>query len=361
VGWGEFGALGAEAALLGTRALIVLGRGWAVSSGLADRAVELLREAGVEAVVFDGVPPEPEVGTLEAARDAQREAVCDLVVAIGGGSVLDVGKAVGGLALEGEPASAYLAGREVPASGLPIAAVATTSGTGSEVTPNAVLIDPAGSLKQSIRGESLRPAVALVDAELTMSCPPSVTADSGLDALTQAIESFVSRGACPVTEALSRRAIELAWSALPTACEQGSDREAREAMANASFMAGVALANARLGAVHGLAHPIGVMSGLGHGRVCGTLLPAVLRRNWSALGAKRSVLGRILGEDPVGALRGLLGRLGLPERFAFRPSEEQMEQIAAYAFRSGSSRANPVVVDEAYVRGVMADVAGQPA
>lgn len=358
VGSGALEHLGEEVAALGRRALLITGRGSLRRAGTLDRALGYLKTAGVSAEVFEGIPPEPDLTSVDAARDVLRHEHCDVVVALGGGSAMDVGKAAAALAAGDEPTSAYFAGRTLPARGVPIVAVPTTSGTGSEATPNSVLTDPAGPEKKSIRGNAFVPAVVIVDGDLTMSCPPDVTAHSGMDALTQAIESLISNKAGPTTQALSAKAVELIAGSLVPAFRNGSHREARMAMAEGSFLAGVALCNARLGAVHGLAHPIGALYHLPHGRVCATLLPVVLELNRGAVGARWAVLETWLGDDPIAAVRAMMETLGIADRFEFKPDERETDLIVAAALQSGSTKANPVPVDRAYLLEVLARVSG---
>jgi len=356
VGRGAIESLGPEAARLGSRALLVTGRTALRQTGVMDRITGLLRGCGVEVELFDEVPPEPDVGTVDRARRLIRETGCDLVVEAGGGSALDAGKVAAALAGEDAPTAEFHAGRRVERSGLPHIAVATTSGTGAEVTPNGVITDPAAHLKKSIRGDGVMPTLSITDPDLTVSCPPEVTAAAGMDALVQAIESFLSVHAVPVTEALSLRAAALAASNLKRAFEDGQDVEARQAMSYASYMAGLAMASARLGAVHGLAHPLGLCYGLPHGVVCGALVPPVLERNAPAVPRKFGALRDAMGGDPVRVLRELLDALDLPRRLGPHPDADWERRIMEYALSSGSSRANPVPVDEEYVRQILSQV-----
>ncbi|MHC4591171.1 MAG: iron-containing alcohol dehydrogenase family protein, partial [Planctomycetota bacterium] len=219
VGPGTIEVLGTEAAALGLRALLVTGRRALRRAGTTDRLVSLLEEAGVTVELFEQAPPEPDVATVDAARLAIREAQCDVVVEAGGGSAIDVGKVAAALAGEDAPTAEFHASRQITRPGLPHIAVATTSGTGAEVTRNGVISDPATRLKKSIRGDGVMPTVSITDAELTLSCPPEVTAAAGMDALVQAIESFFSVHAIATTEALSLQAVRLIGSHLVRAFE----------------------------------------------------------------------------------------------------------------------------------------------
>jgi len=243
--------------------------------------------------------------------------------------------------------------RAMPHRGLPHVAGATTAGTGAEVTRNAVLTDHDANLKKSIRSDTVMPTVSITDPGLTLSCPPGVTASAGMDALVQAIESFCSVHARPTTQALSLGAVRLVAEHLPAAWRDGQDRSARAAVSEGSYMAGLALGSARLGAVHGLAHPLGLLHEMPHGVVCAVLMPHVLRLNRDACPTAYDELTRAMGADPVERLRGLLDELELPRVLGQRPGDEWAERVLGYALASGSSLANPVQVDEAYVRQVL--------
>ncbi len=357
VGPGAVERLGPEAAALGSLALLVTGRHALREAGITGRLVELLEDGDVEVVLFEEVPPEPDLAAVNAARERITEEGCDLVVEAGGGSAMDVGKVAAALAGEHAPTAEFHRGREVRRPGLPHVAVATTAGTGAEVTRNGVISDPDGRLKKSIRGDGVMPTVSITDPELTVSCPPEVTAVSGMDALVQAVESFFSVHAVPTTMALSLGAVRLITPALPEAFEDGEDLVARAAMAEGSYMAGLALGSARLGAVHGLAHPVGLCYDLPHGVVCGALMPPVLERNAAAEPARYEELRDAMGGDPIRMLEAMLDELDLPQALGPYPGEEWRRIILDYALGSGSSAANPVPVDEEFVLSILRDVA----
>jgi alcohol dehydrogenase class IV len=348
--------LGEEAAGLGSRALLVTGRHALREAGVTDRLEGLLRDGGIEVVLFEEVSPEPGVAAVDAARGRIREQRCDLVVEAGGGSALDVGKVAAALAHEDAPAAEFHAGREITRPGLPHVAIATTAGTGAEVTRNGVIIDPERNLKKSIRGSGVMPTVSITDPGLTVSCPPEVTAGAGMDALVQAIESLFSVHAIPTTRALSLGAVRLIVPALPVAFEEGENREARAALSEGSYMAGLALGSARLGAVHGLAHPVGLCYEMPHGVVCAALMPVVLERNVSAALDRYEELREAMGGDPIPILQNMLDELDLPRTLGPYPDGRWEAAILDYALSSGSSRANPVPVDADFVRGVLRDV-----
>ena len=359
-GSGTRHGLGGHAAQFGERALIVCGRTALRRSGALDDLSESLHAAGVGVSVFDEVEPEPSLATVEAGREALRGAESDVVVAAGGGSALDVGKAIAGLADDAEPVAH---GVEAAGRGRPCIAMPTTSGTGAEVTPNSVLTDTATGEKASIRGHGLLPEIAIVDPELTLSCPPDVTAHSGLDALTQAIEAFVSTGSNTVSAPMAEEGASRIAGSLRQAVGDGTNLQAREDMALGSLLAGLALASARLGLVHGLAHPLGSLYHLSHGRVCGALLPWVIEFNLDAAGPQYAYLAQAIGagdsaEDLLEWIDRLVDDLEADVDWAGAGlTEADFEQIIAPTLASGSTAHNPRPVDEAALRGLLEDLA----
>lgn len=324
-GRGVFANLGRQAARFGRRAFLVTGVGAARRTGLLDRATRLLADAGVTAVPFSRVSGEPDLVLVEEGVSLARQEGCDVVVGLGGGSAIDTAKAVAGAATLPGTIWDYHAGRPIEQAGLPFLAVPTTAGTGAEVTKNAVLCDPRDGAKYSIRDDRWFARVAIVDPELMASMPPAVTASTGSDALCQAIESFTSIGANPVTDALAREAIVRIGRSLERAYAQGDDLLAREDMAYGSLLAGMAMASARLGGVHGMAHPLGSHFSIPHGVICGLLLPYTMAYNLPSTVAKYAEVGRLMGargtfasaeaeaRAAVEAVRALLSRIGIPE------------------------------------------------
>ena len=291
--------VGGRAAALGRRVLLVCGAS-ARRSGALDQALGHLSAAGLEAAVYEGVRGEPTLAVVAEGILLARQAQSDVLVGLGGGSAMDTAKAIAGLApLPGDPEE-YFADGALDGAPLPWVAVPTTSGTGAEVTMNAVLTDEAACAKKSIRSSSWFARCALVDPTLTLSLPPSVTAHSGADALTQAIESFTSVGAMPLTDALCRDAIRLIGRSLLPAYRNGSEIAHRQDLHYGSLMAGMALANARLGAVHGMAHPLGCRHHLPHGLICGLLLPYVMEWNLEVAAGKYAEVAALVGLDTTG-------------------------------------------------------------
>ena len=345
-GPGTFSQLGELGSPLGDHALLVTGKSALRRSGRLDEAVDLLDRNGVAVTHLDGVENDPSLATCLRGIALVREAGCDMVVGIGGGSALDAGKAIAAMATQdGELSEYFHSAREMEMDSLPFVALPTTAGTGTECTNNAVLTDRDRAVKQSLRSESMIPSVALVDPELTLNVPPEVTARSGMDALTQAIESYVSRGANDATDALALRAIELIASGLPDAVADGSRIAHREPVALGSLLTGMAFANAGLGAVHGLAHPIGIHWGVPHGLVCAVLLPHVCQFNLSAQSEKFERIAPFVGAESAqripDALTALNRRVGIPADFkAYGLNESCFDRILAVC-RSGSMRNNP--------------------
>ena len=346
--------LGETVAEYGQRAMVVCGKGFARRTGLLDRVAELLRASGVTAVVFDGVTGEADLPTVRAGIDLARQEGTDVYIGLGGGSAIDTAKAIAGLVTLPGDVAEYHASRTLEGPAHPFIAVPTTAGTGAEATKNAVLIDPEAGVKKSIRDDAWFARVALVDPELSASMSPEVTASTGSDALCQAIESFTSIAAGPVTDALSGRAIELIGQGLPRAYARGDDIEAREMMSMGALMAGMAMASARLGGVHGMAHPLGSHFGIPHGLVCGLLLPHTMAYNVGYATATYATIARLLGVDVEGRsqdvaahgaverVRALLREVGIPEHLSeFGVTRDQFDLVIEESLPSGSLQHNP--------------------
>lgn len=270
------------AAELGTRPCLLTGSNPKRAGWLIDELTESLNEP-----LVIPVSNEPDTKTAAQAAEAAREAGCDMVIGMGGGSVMDMAKIIAALITNTDDIYDYLEvvgrGNPLVQKPVPLITVPTTSGTGSEVTANGVLLSPEHGVKVSMRSTDMIANLAVVDPELAVSMPPKVTATTGMDALTQLMEAFVTHKANPVTDALCREGLMRAATALPLAFADGSDISAREDMALASLLSGICLANAKLGAVHGFAAPIGGMSHAPHGAICAALLPHVMKVNLRAL------------------------------------------------------------------------------
>jgi alcohol dehydrogenase class IV len=362
-GVGTAARLGELAAPLGRKALVVTGR----DPGRFADVLATLVAAGVEHAVCR-IPGEPTVEEVEQAVAHARATGCDVVIGLGGGSALDAAKAIAALCTNPGSALDYLEvigkGKSLAVPALPIVAVPTTAGTGSEVTRNAVLKSTEHRVKVSLRSPHMLPTVTLVDPALTRSVPAAVTADTGLDALTQVIEPFVSIAANPITDALCREGIRRGARSLRTAWANGEDLEARTDLSITSLMGGLALANAKLGAVHGFAGPLGGRHPAPHGAVCARLLPGVMEANiafareragfdpWAAEVLERyEEVARLLTghanasiEEGCAWVRTLVDELGIRTLSAFGLRHEDVPQVVEESMRSSSMKGNPFVL-----------------
>ena len=313
------------------------------------------------------VSDEPSIALVREGVQAFRAAGCDLVIAIGGGSVIDAGKAIAAAAANPGDLLDYLEvigkGQSLEAAPYPFIAVPTTAGTGSEVTRNAVLGSPEHGLKVSLRSPLMLPRVAIVDPELARSLPSALTATTGLDALTQLIEPYVCTRANPMTDNFCLHGIRHAAGSLARAYANGGDLEARTSMAWASLLGGLALTNAGLGVVHGFAAPIGGMFHAPHGAVCAAILPSGMRANIEALRAdnpqspvleRYAVIARIVTgnphatpEDGAQWVASLVRQLAIPSLAAYGIGTRDIPVLVEKAARASSMKANPVVLTPA--------------
>jgi alcohol dehydrogenase class IV len=357
-GRGTLKELAQIAPAFGRRATVVTGR----HPERASPALELLRKAGVEAATV-AIAGEPQISTVQEGVTKAREFNTDFVIGFGGGSAIDAAKAIAALLTNSGDIFDYLEviGRAQPLEKPPVPCIAipTTAGTGAEATRNAVLLSLEHRVKVSLRHPMMLPRVAIVDPELTHSLPPEITASTGLDALTQLIEPYVSARANPVTDAICVEGMKCARS-LRRAC--ANDATAREDMCVASLFGGMALANAGLGAVHGFAAPIGGMFDAPHGAVCASLLPRAMeinlratRERGSELTARRfEEVARVLTanpqakpEDGIAWISQLCRDLNIPPLRAYGIAEEDVDGLCNKASVSSSMKANPVVLTKA--------------
>jgi alcohol dehydrogenase class IV len=347
------------AAGLGRCALVVTG-------ACQSRAVPLvatLEAAGIRSVPW-AVAGEPSIALVRQGAQFARAEGCDLVVAMGGGSALDAGKALAALiANTGDPLD-YLEvvgrGQPLERAPAPMIAIPTTAGTGSEVTRNAVLASPEHRVKASLRSASMLPRLAVVDPELTLDLPPAVTASTGLDALTQVIEPYVSTRANAMTDLYCMEGMRRAAAALPRVYANGQDRDARRDMAWASLLGGLALANAGLGAVHGFAAPVGGMFPAPHGAVCAAVLPHAMRVNVEALRRRHPAsealrrydeVARLLtgspqatAEEGVRWIAEICRILQIPPLRTYGVSQDDVPVLVEKAAQASSMKGNPIVL-----------------
>jgi alcohol dehydrogenase class IV len=367
-GPGTLAEVAPAAKTLGERALVVAGR----DLDRVDALLSRLKAQGSEVATFS-VADEP---TVQMVRDGVARAAdtgCDMIIGFGGGSVLDAGKAIAALLTNGGDPLDYLEvigkGRSLTRPSAPYVAVPTTAGTGTEVTRNAVLASPEHYLKASLRSPFLFPRLAVVDPELAFPLPPDVTASTGLDALTQLIEPLVSLGANPLTDVLCRDGMARVARSLRRAWEDGRNAAAREDMALASLYGGLALANARLGAVHGCAAVLGGRFSAPHGAICARLLPFVMAANVAALHARgigaaalrryeetaRILTGRSEATiaDGIRWVHGLAADLGIPPLRRYGMTAGDIPAVAVEAQQASSMRGNPIALTDEEVGEVL--------
>jgi alcohol dehydrogenase class IV len=349
--------VGKLAKSFGQRVLLV-GR---LASDDTKKAIEYLNSEGCTVTPVN-VKGEPSVDSINEILDLSRKNQCEVVVAIGGGSVLDSGKTIAALMTNTNDIMDYLEviGNGVPVSkkSLPFIAVPTTSGTGAEATKNATILSAAHKVKVSIRSPYMLPDVVLLDPQLTVSVPKDITASTGLDALTQVLEPYVSKMANPITDAFAKEGLTRAARSLKKAYDHGDDIDAREDMAIASLFGGISLANAKLGAVHGFAGVLGGMFPIPHGVVCARLLPFVTRKNIEVLNARDlqnpavkryEDVAKILTGNPnakaldgVAWLEELCKHLDVAPLHHFGVKEEHFEEIISKSMNASSMKGNPI-------------------
>jgi len=354
----EVAPLSAE---MGNRACVVTGR----TIERAQSLLEQLDQQRIGYVTFN-VSGEPTTTTAKAAVKLARQAKSNLVISIGGGSVLDTGKVVAAMLTNRGELENYLeavgAGKPLTRNAVPHIAIPTTAGTGAEVTRNAVLNVPEHHVKVSMRSPVMLPRLAVVDPVLTHSMPPSVTASTGLDALTQLMEVYVSNQANPLTDGICREGLKCAGRSLRRAFEDGSNQIAREDMALASLFSGLGLANAKLGAVHGFAGPLGGMLSAGHGAICARLLPFVMDVNVRALQSRKAgsaalarydeiaqlLTGKAAAQaaDGVAWIKSLCTTFKVTSLAEFGLKEEDFPTVLAKSQRSSSMKGNPIELTE---------------
>ena len=354
----EVGTLAAE---MGNCAFIITDRAveW------AGPLVQQLNKQKIECVTFS-VSGEPTTTVVKAGVKEVRQTRSNLVIGIGGGSVMDTGKAIAAMLTNSGELEDYLEvvgrGKPLTLPPVPYIAIPTTAGTGAEVTRNAVLKVPEHGVKVSMRSSLMLPRLAVVDPALTHSMPPSVTASTGLDALTQLMEVYVSNKANPLTDGICREGLKRAGRSLRKAYDDGSDQTAREYMALASLFSVLVLANAKLGAVHGFAGPLGGMISAPHGVICARLLPYVMQANVQALQSRavgspalarhdeiaRLLTGKVTARavDGLAWVQELCETLKVPPLAEFGLKEQDFPTVVAKAKKSSSMKGNPIILTD---------------
>ena len=352
--------LAAQAARLGGRRALLVTDTTMLASGLAKRCADQLAAANIPTTVFPGVKPDPTDENVRHGLELLRQENCDLVVGLGGGSPMDAAKVIAVAATNEAPFREFAGYHRIARAGLPLVLIPTTAGTGSEVTKVAVITDTERDVKMMMLDVHLLPNVALVDFELSLTMPASLTAHVGVDTLTHGIEAFVSRKANVLTDPLAEQCIRLTASNLLTAWAEPNNRPAREAMMHAACLGGMAFANSSVCLVHGMSRPIGAIFHLPHGLSNALLLPEITR--WSLPGAVThyAQVARWVGAAPGHApddsaaaslpdyLEKLNARLGIGRLRDFLKTdlgafEQKLPAMAEAALASGSPQNNPVV------------------
>jgi alcohol dehydrogenase len=366
VGAGASQQLAEQVAHLGGRRALLVTDATMVASGLAGRCAEQLKAAGISTTVFAGVQPDPTDQNVGDGLGVLREEACDLVIGLGGGSPMDAAKVIAVAATNDVAIREFAGYHRIARPGLPLVLIPTTAGTGSEVTKAAVITDTQRDVKMMMLDAHLLARVALVDFELSLTMPASLTAHVGVDTLTHGIEAYVSRKANGLTDPLATACIRLTASHLFTAWQEPGHRAAREAMMLAACLGGMAFANSSVGLVHGMSRPIGAIFHLAHGLSNALLLPEISR--WSLRGAipRYAHIARLTGaaaseaQDEVAAaalpeyLGHLNARLGIGRLRDFIKAdrevfEQKLPAMAEAALASGSPQNNPIVPSAAEI------------
>ena len=360
IGGGASAELLPQLRRLGAKRVLVVTDAFMVKSGVVARLIAPLQEGGIETAVFDGVQPDPTVQNVRDGLALYRSSGAEAVVAIGGGSPLDAGKAISILTTNPEPLADYMGYHKIPKAGAPLLAIPTTAGTGSEVTKVAVITDTERDVKMMILDQHLLPVVALVDYELTLSMPAPLTAHVGVDTLTHGIEAYVSRKASEMTDPIALSCIRLAATHLVKAWEEPGNLAAREGMMLSAMQGGMAFANSSVCLVHGMSRPLGLLFHIPHGLSNAMLLPAVTRFSLVGAEARYATVARTMGlcaadasdasaaASLVEGLEKLNARLEVPRIRDFKGAtlevfEAALEKMASDALASGSPANNPVV------------------
>lgn len=374
VGGGALAELPEALAQCGVSRPFIVTDAFLVSSGMVATLLAVLDKAGIDAIVFADTVPDPTVAVVEAALEALRAADCDCVIGFGGGSPIDTAKAIAALAVEPRPVQSMKTPATTDVPGLPIIAVPTTAGTGSEATKFTIVTDEASSEKMLCAGLAFLPTVAIVDFELTMGKPARLTADTGIDSLTHAIEAYVSKKANAFSDAMALSAMKLIAPAIRTACNEPGNRAAREAMMVGAHHAGIAFSNASVALVHGMSRPVGAFFHVPHGLSNAMLLPAVTAFSAPAALARYADCARAMGvasadEGDQAAVARLLvelaalnADLSVPSPRSHGISEarwfEVVPEMARQALASGSPGNNPRVPDAAEIERLYAEAFG---
>lgn len=375
-GWGRRQEAGSLAESLGKRAFLVCGSKSLEAQGTLSEILEIVKSAGVTVEELGTISREPEVTDVDEAVAqllASRPGPGDFVLGIGGGSAMDLAKAVAALATNRHGASVqdFLEGvgkgLKIENEPLPLMVLPTTAGTGSEATKNAVISSYDPAFKKSLRSSRMVPNIVLVDPELTVTVPTLTTAHTGMDAITQLIESFLSRRAQPIPQALCLAGLQNAVPALIDAVNDGSNRSARETLSHAALLSGMALANSGLGMAHGVAAALGVHCRVPHGLACAVMLPTAMRTNADVCQDRMPALAKALTgktiEDPreagqvcVEAIEHLADEIGIPRRLSEIGVTEDQIPALVLSSRGNSMNGNPKELSDQELQTVLEEL-----
>lgn len=326
-----------------SKVLIVVGN-HSLKNGLHSKIVSLL--AGLETFTVSGISPEPSLEESDKIIELGRREKVNVVLAAGGGSVIDAAKTAAAIISAEGLTDDYFSGKlKIEHKGLFFAAIPTTAGTGSEITPNSVMTDPVTKIKKSIRHSTMVPDLAIIDPVLTLGASPALTAASGMDAFTHAVESFLSLNANTVSKTLSCKAVEKIYKSLPALMNNLDDLALRSEMAESSMLAAMAFSHSGLGAVHGLAHPVGSLLKTPHGLTCAILLPHILEWNMPNCKSDFAVLASVCGNNKASSfpkiIAELASTLGIPSNFKAYGLKKSDFDFIVKNCRSGSMKSTP--------------------
>ena len=359
VGRGCLAQLKDEIGTLGCKKALVVSDKFLTENGVVEKVTKVLDQVGIEHTLYNDVKQKPSVANVEGGLEVLKKENCDFIVSIGGGSPQDCGKAISVLATNGGKITDYEGVNKSQKKCLPIVAIATTAGTSAEVTINYVITDEETHIKMIMVDRNTLASITVNDPELMLSKPAGLTAATGMDALTHAMEAVVANGAIDVTDATALYAIKQIFEYLPRAVENGQDIEAREQMCYACFLNGIAFSNAGLGNVHAMAHQLGGLYDLPHGVCNAMLLPIVEEENAKQAPAKFRVMAETIGMDVegktdeecmdfvIGKIKELSERVGIPKTLSELGVENpDFETLAENSMKDACAGANPVFFDK---------------
>lgn len=353
-GWGSLARLPSIVKGLGGTRAFVVGDPGVVKAGVVERVIGTLVSAGIPSIPFSDIESDPDVSSVDNGVQLAKAEVCDVVIGVGGGSALDTAKAIGLMLNNPGTIRDYVGVGKVERAGVPVVAIPTTAGTGSELTIWSVLSDKEKKVKISVGSVLNCPRVALLDPELTVSLPPAITAATGMDALVHALESYVNKATQPISEAMSEQAMALIARSLRVAVAQPDNAQARADLLLASTIAAMAFNSTRLGLVHAFAMPLGARFHIPHGLVNAIMLPAVMRFNLPGNLGKYARIAEIFGEQikdlslheaakrSVVAIESLKADVGITAKLSqFGVTEADFDSVVDEALLSGNVPVNP--------------------